>query len=307
MESINTNAMSFIKDINNSQPIGFNSSVNGVNDKIQFVNDIAALAPDSVNDSTPFERIMNNCAAFKDMLSVAQGGISAMKKEGESIRDLIAQAREEGVTPELLDKIQEEVDARVAEIHRIRDNTNFEGVNPFKGQFSLEIPDILSMINAQKEENEEGQIVVKLADFDLDMSVEGEDFSICGSATIEIGYTADGALQINVDASMDYDLSGLVNNGNLTSDNAFEMINKFIDMLGVQQGDLGQAQNFLDAIIEQIFNAMEGGEVEDGELPEGIEINPESSNYLKGQMVQHASITLDGMAAQAPSIAINIL
>ena len=305
MESINTNALSFIKDINNTASIGFNASANGVNSNVPFVNDIAAFAPDSVNDMTGFERIMNNCAVFKDMLSVAQGGISAMKKEGESIRDLIAQAREEGVTPELLDKIQEEVNARVAEIQRIRDNTNFEGVNPFKGQFSLEIPDVLSMINAKTEENEEGQIVVKLADFDIDMSVEGEGFSIGGSANIEIGYTADGALQINVDASMDYDLSGLVNNGNLTSDNAFEMINKFIDMLGVQQGDLAQAQNFLDAIIEQIFNAMEGEETE--ELPEGIEINPESSNYLKGQMVQHASITLDGMAGQAPSIAINIL
>ena len=305
MESINTNALSFIKDINNAASIGFNASASGVNNNVPFVNDIAAFAPDSVNDMTGFERIMNNCAAFKDMLSVAQGGISAMKKEGESIRDLIAQAREEGVTPELLDRIQEEVNARVAEIQRIRDNTNFEGVNPFKGQFSLEIPDVLSMINAKTEENEEGQIVVKLADFDIDMSVEGEGFSIGGSATIEIGYTADGSLQINVDASMDYDLSGLVNSGNLTSDNAFEMINKFIDMLGVQQGDLGEAQNFLDAIIEQIFNAMEGGEAE--ELPEGIEINPESSNYLKGQMVQHASITLDGMAGQAPSIAINIL
>ena len=304
MESINTNALSFIKDINNAASIGFNASANGVNSNVPFVNDIAAFAPDSVNDMTGFERIMNNCAVFKDMLSVAQGGISAMKKDGESIRDLIAQAREEGVTPELLDKIQEEVNARVAEIQRIRDNTNFEGVNPFKGQFSLEIPDVLSMINAKTEENEEGQIVVKLADFDIDMSVEGEGFSIGGSANIEIGYTADGALQINVDASMDYDLSGLVNSGNLTSDNAFEMINKFIDMLGVQQGDLAQAQNFLDAIIEQVFNAMNG---DTKALPDGIEVEQDSSNSLKGRMVQQASITLDGIAGQAPSIAINIL
>ena len=152
---------------------------------------------------------------------------------------------------------------------------------------------------------QKNEISEMLASFDIDINIDGGGFSIGASAKIEIGYNDDGSLQINVDASMDYDLSGLVNNGNLTSDNAFEMINKFIDMLGVQQGDLGEAQNFLDAIIEQIFNAMEGEEPD--ELPEGIEINPESSNYLKGQMVQHASITLDGMAGQAPSIAINIL
>ena len=74
-------------------------------------------------------------------------------------------------------------------------------------------------------------------------------------------------------------------------------------MLGVQQGDLGNAQNFLDAIIEQIFNVMEGKE----DSPEGVEIEPDSSNTLKGHMVQQASITLDGMAGQAPSIGINIL
>ena len=102
---------------------------------------------------------------------------------------------------------------------------------------------------------------------------------------------------------MDYDLSGLVNNG-VDSDKAFDIINNFINMLGVQQGDLGNAQNFLDAIVEQIFNAMNG---EQQALPDGVEITPDSSNSLKGQMVQQASITLDGAANQMPNIAINIL
>ena len=143
-----------------------------------------------------------------------------------------------------------------------------------------------------------------MASFDIDISIEGEGFSIGGSAKIGIGYTDDGALQITVDASMDYDLSGLVGQGGVTSDGAFDLINNFINMLGVQQGDMGNAQSFLDAIIEQIFNAMEGS---GKESPEGVEINPDSSNSLKGKMVQQATITLDGMAGQAPNIAINIL
>ena len=101
---------------------------------------------------------------------------------------------------------------------------------------------------------------------------------------------------------MDYDLSGLVNNG-VSSDDAFDLINNFINMLGVQQGDLGNAQNFLDALIEQIFNTMDKQKA----LPDGIEVEPDSSNSLKGHMVQQATITLDGMAGQAPSIALNIL
>lgn len=302
MESINTNVSSMVNDVNKTalNNVGFNK-VAGINN-FSFVDDIAALAPSSVGNMSTFEVMMNKCASFKDMISTAQGGISAMKKEGEGIRDLIAQAKEEGVTPELLDKIQAEVDARVAEIQRIRENTKFDGVNPFDESFSLDVPDILGLLNADSKEEASDQIVAKMADFDIDISAEGDGFNISGSAKIEIGYTADGALKINVDASMDYDLSGLVTNG-VNSDDAMQLINNFIDMLGIQEGELGDAQNFLDAIIEQIFDVMDG----QAELPEGIEIEADSSETLKGKMVQHASITLDGMAGQAPSIAINIL
>ena len=300
MQIINLN--SYIDNISKAvaSPTGINSAQGVYNNS--FVNDVAALAPSTVGDMTGFEMIMNKCASFKDVLSTAQSGVSAMMKEGESIRDLIAQAKEEGVTPELLDKIQEEVNARVAEIERIRNTTNYDGIKPFSENFTLEVPDVLSLMDAKDKDDAAEKIVAKMADFDIDISIEGDGFSIGGSAKIEIGYTADGALQINVDASMDYDLSGLVNNG-VNSDDAMDIINGFINMLGVQQGDLGNAQNFLDAIIEQIFNVMDSKE----ELPDGIEINPDSSETLKGQMVQHASITLDGMAGQAPSIAINIL
>lgn len=304
MDSINSNMASQIQKMSQLIPsIDFNSVASGVNNQ-KFINDIAAMVPDMSNAGSGFDMVMNNFAAFKDMISVAQGGVSAMREQGESIRDLIAQAKEEGVTPELLDKIQAEVDARVAEINSIREGVSFNGVNPFNGSFTLDVPDVLSLMGAQNKEEANNQIANMLSSFDIDMSIEGEGFSIGGSAKIEIGYTADGALQINVDASMDYDLSGLVGKGGITSDGAFDLINNFINMLGVQQGDLGNAQNFLDALIEQIFNAMEDGE---NALPDGIEIEPDSSETLKGHMVQQASITLDGMAGQAPSIAINIL
>ena len=90
----------------------------------------------------------------------------------------------------------------------------------------------------------------------------------------------------------------------MTSDGAFDLINNFINMLGVQQGELGNAQNFLDAIFQQLFDVMNGGAQE---VPDGVEVEQDSSNSLKGKMVQQASITLDGMAGQAPNIALNIL
>lgn len=305
MDSINSNIASQIQNAHPMMPsINFNPNfVNSLNSQ-PFVNDIAAFTPDMSNAGSNFDMVMNNFAAFKDIISVAQSGIADMKAQGESIRDLVAQAKQEGITPELMDKIQAEVDSRVAEIQRIKDGANFNGINPFNGSFSLDVPDILSLMGKEHKEEVTGEISNMLASFDIDMTIEGDGFSIGGSAKIEIGYTEDGALQINVDANMDYDLSGLVGKGGVTSDGAFDLINNFINMLGVQQGDLGNAQNFLDAIIEQIFNAMEGNSED---IPEGVEVQPDSSNTLKGHMVQQASITLDGMAGQAPNIGINIL
>ena len=302
MDSINTNLASMVEKSGQAFPmINFEPTV--ANSKVyENMNDIAAFVPSMLSGGSGFDLIMNNVAAFKDLLSVAQGGMSSMREQGESIRDLLSQARAEGVTPELLDKIQAEVDSRLADIQRIRDGANYNGVNPFDGKFSLDIPDILGLMGAKDKEEANNEISDMLASFDIDMSIEGDGFSIGGSAKIEIGYTEDGALQINVDASMDYDLSGLLDKG-VTSDEAFEMINNFLSMLGVQQGDLGNAQNFMDALMEQIFNVMD----KQNALPDGLEVEPDSSNSLKGKMTQQASITLDGMAGQAPNIAINIL
>ncbi len=302
MDSINANLASMVNHATPNFPmISFQpTAVNNSKVYEQNMNDIAASVPEMLSSGSGFDMIMNNVAAFKDLISVAQGGLSQMREQGEGIRDLIAQAREEGVTPELLDKIQAEVDSRLADIKSIRDGANFNGVNPFDGKFSLDIPDILGLMGAQDKEEANTEITNMLASFDIDMSISGDGFSIGGSAKIEIGYTDDGALQINVDASMDYDLSGLLDKG-VTSDEAFDMINNFLSMLGVQQGELGDAQNFLDALMEQIFNVMDKKTSGDGiELTEG-------SNSLVGKMTQQASITLDGMAGQAPNIAINIL
>ena len=304
MESVNHNIASMVQADMMPSLINFNPTVAGGNTNKTIVNDAAfSFMPQMFGSSPSFDMIMNNFAAFKDIISVAQGGISEMKAQGESIRDLVKQAQEEGITPELMDKIQAEVDSRVAQIQMIRDSADYNGINPFNGSFSLDIPNILELMGKSDKEEASKEISDMMASFDIDINIEGDGFSIGGSAKIEIGMTEDGALQINVDASMDYDLSGLVNNG-VSSDKAFDIINNFINMLGVQQGDLGNAQNFLDAIFEQIFGAMTGSQTSS---PEGVEVTPDSSNSLKGKMVQQASITLDGAANQMPNIAINIL
>ena len=303
MDSISSNFSPLVQMNQDAPSISFHPNVMGGFGNQKFVNDVAASMPAMLTSGTSFDLIMNNLASFKDMMSVAQGGIAQMREQGESIRDLVAQAREEGVTPELLDKIQAEVNERVAQIQKIRDGADFNGVNPFNGSFSLDIPNVLELMGAQNKEEANGEIANMLASIDVDMTIEGDGFKIGGSAKIEIGYTDDGALQINVDASMDFDLSGLVNNG-VNSDEAWNLINEFLGMLGVQEGDLGNAQNFMDVLFEKMFNLMTNRQEE---MMDGVQFELDSSDSLKGHLAQQASITLDGMAGQSPSIAINIL
>lgn len=302
MDPISSNLSSMVQMNHGVPAISFHPLTQGGIKGLGLADDVAAFVPGLSTSGTQFDMLMNNIASFKDIISVAQNGISRMRNEGESIKDLIAQAREEGVTPELLDKVQEEVNSRLGRIRDIRDNTNFNGINPFNGSFSLDIPNILELMNAKDTEEVNTEITNMLATIDVDMSIEGSGFSIGGSAKIEIGYTEDGSLQINVDASMDFDLSGLLDKG-VSSDEAWEMINQFLDMLGVQEGDLADAQNVMDVLFEKLFNMMTGN----NSSFDGLDFEMDSSNELKGHIVQQASITLDGMAGQAPSIAINIL
>ena len=294
MEPVSSNLSSLVPVDQLLPSVNFNPSLSGSFKNNALMNDAACSFMPAFNGLSDF--VLNKFASFNDLLTVSMGGLSQMQKQAESIRDLVTQAKEEGVTPELMDKIQAEVDSRVAEINRIRDNTVFNGINPFNGSFSLDIPDILGMLNAGSKEEASNAISEMLGTFDIDFSIEGDGFSFGGSAKIEIGYTDDGALQINVEASMDYDLSGLVNNG-VSSDEAFDIINNFISMLGVQQGDLGNAQNFMDALFEQLFNIAD----KSASFPEDSE-----ASSLTGQIIQQASITVDN-PGQMPGISLNIL
>lgn len=303
MESINQNIASALQPTHCAPCINFNPTFSGHNQSQVFNNDIACALLSDAAVTPGFDLMMNNFAAFKDIIATAQDSLSAMQGEGESIRDLIAKAKEEGVTPELLDAIQKEVDSRLANIKSIRDGANFNGINPFDGQFSLNIPNWKDYIGAEDDEEAKNEISEMLASFDIDINIDGGGFSIGASAKIEIGYNDDGSLQINVDASMDYDLSGLLDKG-VNSDEAFDMINQFLSVLGVQQGDLGNASNLLDMLFSQSMNFME--RAQNGSENE-ISIENEGSSSLKGKIVQQASIVLDGFANQTPNIAINIL
>ena len=314
MDAINTNLSSLLIQLSQTSFSGGVAQGGFMPQANNAVGQDTAVSymPGAANRFENFDSMMDKFAMFNDMIATAQGGISQMVSHGESIRDLVAKAKEEGVTEETLNAIQAEVDARIAEIGKIRENTSFDGVNPFNTAFSLSIPNWqelfgISGVPEVTEGEDSGNNV--LASISFDMTIDGENengaYSIGASATINIGVNEDGALEITVDASMDFDLSGL-QNGGVQSDNAFDIINNFLAMLTGKQNDLGMANSIMDSLFAKASATIEG----DGfsiSADNNVNLEQGSSNSLKGQIVQHASITLDSSANQSPNIAINIL
>ena len=294
---------------------GFNPPVAANNNfPVNIVGNDAAytVSPNMMSGFSGFGSVMDAFAMFRDMVTTANDGVTEMKSHGESIRSLIEQAQEEGISDELLDKIQAEVDSRIAEINKIRSNTEFNGINPFDKVMSLDIPnwqDYITSPFAEKEEGEEGQMSEVLASFSFNFAVgsdsENGAFNFGATATVEIGVNEDGNLQINVDATMDFDLSEITQNG-VRSDSAMDIINQFLSLLTGKQEGLNSVSNMFDQMFASGSASIQG-DAFSIDATNDINVERSSSNSLKGQIVQHASITLDSTAYQCPNIAINLL
>lgn len=322
MENINPNVSSLVQISQAGSVKNFNSVLNNIAAKNTVLkNDTAFNVISGMSDGfEDFDCMMGNIWGLKNVVNAAQNGISSIIKQGESIRSLVQKAREEDLSPESLDAIENEVKSRLEQINNIRQNTFFNGINPFDGAISLNIPNFQEIFGdffaPKQAESEEGEIAeneeenfTEIASFKFDMTLDGKSngtgFNFGASATVKIGYTDDGSLQITVDASMDFDLSKLAEQ-DIKSDDAFEMINNFLAMLTGKNNDLGQASNMLESLFASGSASIVGDNFAI-DATNDINLTNESSKSIRGQIVQHAKITLDSTANQCPSIAINLL
>lgn len=271
------------------------------------------FAPGMISNSAKFDAAMGKVANFKDMMFTAQDTMSLMRAQGESLLKLMNRAHEEECTQEELDGMNKEAASIVEEINKLFQNAEFNGINPLQTPFNLSIPNwqdfmeqfgIVQPQAAEGEEGEDGETqnaitnVLADIDFNFDMSADfgGSSLTMAASANIQIGFTDDGALQINVDASLDFDLSGVIEKG-IESDDSMDLVNNFLNLLDGKQSDINSASSFLDSILRQVGISLD----------DFIQDDEPTSSHIQGQIVQQASITLANCANQIPSIAINLL
>ena len=291
--------------------LNFNNSIDGLfncvnkNSSTNITKTFDNLAaynidPAMMGNVLNFDSVMDKIANFKDILCTLQDSMTQMQYNGEGIKALIDQAHDENISDETVDKINSEIAEKIANINDIFNNTSFNGINPFEKPFEINIPDWRDIVRqfsgAEEGEENEDEISQLIADIDVNIGfsaeINGKSFNMEAGAKIKIGYCDDGSLQISVDASMDFDLSGIIENG-ADSDTSMDIINEFLNMLGVNQTGLSPVSNVIDNLLGT-------------KNQPDIQFEQSGETQLQGKILQHATIKLDG-AYQAPSIAINIL
>ena len=262
-----------------------------------LLNDIASVSSSAYNVGSAFDSTMSNLASFKDLISSTQNNLSQLKSYASDIKNIISQAQQSGLSQGLLDKMQTEVDSKILDINILKDAASSGGVNPYNGAVSIDIPSFKSFSSGSTSTIEGGDTY----NLDLNFEVEGVQFS--GTANVTVGKASDGSMQLAFDVTLDYDLSSITGEGGITSEGAMNVIDGLLALMGDHEGTLEGASSIMDAVFEKIFETMGSAQ------PNADNINGyDSSDYLKNQIVQQSSSTLNSInMSQMPGIALGLI
>ena len=143
-----------------------------------------------------------------------------------------------------------------------------------------------------------------ISTYDLNLSFDMDGVSFEGAAKITMGMDDKGAFRFAFDVSLNYDLSGLSGEGGITSPNAFNLIDNFMNIMNDSENTLINANNVVDKAFEKIFESINPS----ASSTEGMNDYSRLSSSIGKQIVQQASSVLDNiMLNQMPNLALNLL
>ena len=218
-----------------------------------------------------------NVAMGSSLLTTVEENEELVLGHLQRIRDLAEQAANGVYSTDSKAAIAAEIDSRVAEINRLSESVEFNGIKLLDGsKTSLNI-----------------QVGINGGDV---IDIGGSMGST--SATALLGTTYGGATAGDdiVDGVSDASTAAAV----LTAvDGAIDTIKGRITKIGAFQNRLDSAAESIEVAQTNITSAL--STVRDAD------VSTESSNYIKAQILQQASATLLTTANQTPSIALNLL
>ncbi len=215
-----------------------------------------------------------NVQMGNDMISVAEGDLSGIQDNLLRIRDLALTAANGIYDEASIDAIKAEVVARVAEIDRISQVSEYNGKKLLDGS----VDTISLQVGANPTENDVIDIVGVFGDSQA--SVLGVDV-----AGIEAAFVPD-----NIDA-----LQAFV-----------ETVDIALEAVQTKRTSIGAIQNRLDSASQSLTTTIENLTSSKSTIMDA-DIAAESSEYINGQILQQAATSLLVQANQAPQVALSLI
>lgn len=219
----------------------------------------------------------SNVEMGSSLLSTTGSNYDLVISHLQRIRDLVEQGANGTYAQDSLDAMKAEVTARMAELDRIAQVTEFNGINLMDG--SVGTAGINLQVGIDSSTN--SQITLSQSLF---ASVKSND--LLGS-----GFITDIFKSTTTAANWSTALG--------KTDDAIETITTRATELGAVQNRLDSASEALSTQYDNLTSSL--STIRD------TDIAAESSNFIKAQILQQASATLLTTANQAPSIALNLI
>ena len=224
------------------------------------------------------EKAKENANIGINLLQTAEGSLTTIQDNLQRIRDLTVQAANEVYSSESLAAMKMEVDARLAEIDRIANVAEFNGIKLLDGTKDS----ITLQIGAN--------------------STAGEN-----AVTIENVFKDTKSATLNVNNSNYKNAFTGGNADQITDAQAYlSAIDIALETISTQRSNIGAYQSRLNSAIDTLTVNIENLSAARSTIQDA-DVAVESSNYIKNQILQQSTTAMLSAANQAPSIALSLI
>lgn len=241
----------------------------------------------------------NNVETGNNVLSIMEGDLDVILDNLNRIRDLSVQAANSVYSEDAMKAMADEVKQRLAEINRVSEASNFNGLNLLNGDSKLSEQGLRLQVGANADEA--GNCI----------KIEPEFFAKLNSSTL--GAKTTEGIQGDSGITAADGLSGK-DMANVTA--AFKSASaaaQYINMLDTAINDIsnkkatiGATMNRLDAAASSLTTTIENNTAAKSTIMDA-DIAAESAEYTKAQILQQTSSALLVQANALPQIAISLV
>lgn len=242
----------------------------------------------------------DNVETGNNVLSIMEGDLDVILDNLNRIRDLSVQAANSVYSEDAMTAMADEVKQRLAEINRVSEASNFNGLNLLNGDSKLSEQGLRLQVGANADEA--GNCI----------KIEKGFFAKLNSSTLGAGTTE--GIQGDSGITAAKGLSGGANFENVKAAFAsasaaaqyINMLDTAINDISNKKATIGATMNRLDAAASSLTTTIENNTAAKSTIMDA-DIAEEAAEYTKAQILQQTSSALLVQANALPQIAISLV